>query len=283
MKNLKISFFSVIFLMLTTVSYAQLYVDNFGRTKVGVPYSATFDESTEITMALFGSHINGSGARLSFGNYQNATNNGMNLFIGEYKDGSNWDSDILQIHGKNAIFLTGLGHGSSFITKFHTLATNFYTIETGDIVARSIHLWSDNRLKKNMKTLSGSLNVIKRIRGVSYDLITTEDEKELAEENKQVAKNDKEASDMEKVKKGYRYRIDVASKNHFGFSAQEVQIVLPEAVEKNNDGTLAVDYIRFIPLLVEGMKEQQKIIEDQAKIIEDLQKDIISIKKKVGM
>ena len=43
--------------------------------------------------------------------------------------------------------------------------------------------------------------------------------------------------------------------------AQEVKKVLPEAVREREDGYLAVKYDKLVPLLIEGIKEQQKQIE----------------------
>jgi hypothetical protein len=40
-----------------------------------------------------------------------------------------------------------------------------------------------------------------------------------------------------------------------GFIAQEVQRVVPEAVSYADSNTLAVDYSRIVPLLVEAVKE----------------------------
>ena len=246
MKNLKVSLF---FMMCATTTFAQLKIDNVGRTKIGANYTDTFDDDNQVTMALFGNQTNGGGAKLSFGNYRNSANNGMNLFIGEYNDGGNWDSDILHVHGKKAIYFTGNGSATSVLTKFHTAATNpYWDLETGAIVAYSISTWSDNRLKTNMKTMLGSLDKIKQLRGVTYDLITTNYEKELAEVNKTVAKDAKEAEDLDKIKKALRYKIDVKSKNCLGFSAQEVQAVFPHAVEKDNNGLMAVNYIAIIPV-----------------------------------
>jgi Chaperone of endosialidase len=268
----------------TTSVFAQLKVDNIGRTRIGAAYGTTFDDDNQITMALFGNQTNGGGAKLSFGNFRNTANNGMNLFIGEYNNGGNWDSDILQIHGKNAIYFTCYGKGLGILTKFHTPITNpNYDVETGSIVAYSIYTWSDNRLKTNMKTMTGSLDKIKQLRGVTYDLITTNLEKDLESINKTVAKDAKEAEDLDKIKSSLRHKIDEKSKNCLGFSAQEIQAVFPQVVEKDNNGILAVNYTAIIPILVEGIKDQQKIIDDQAKVIDALQKDNMAIKKKIGM
>lgn len=46
-----------------------------------------------------------------------------------------------------------------------------------------------------------------------------------------------------------------------GFLAQNVEKVVPEAVNENEDGYKGVDYARLVPLLLESIKEQQKQIE----------------------
>lgn len=51
---------------------------------------------------------------------------------------------------------------------------------------------------------------------------------------------------------------------------QEVQKVYPELVKENNNGELSVNYIGLIPVLVEGMKEQQRQLDEQRKLIDEL-------------
>jgi hypothetical protein len=53
-----------------------------------------------------------------------------------------------------------------------------------------------------------------------------------------------------------------------GFSAQEVQALIPEAVhekigEDTTPGMLAITYDELIPVLVNGIKEQQVMIHNQ--------------------
>jgi hypothetical protein len=68
-------------------------------------------------------------------------------------------------------------------------------------------------------------------------------------------------------------RLDQQSKDptSLGFIAQDVQKVVPEAVtyDKEND-VFAMNYSAIIPLLVESIKEQQKMILAQQKQIEKL-------------
>ena len=73
------------------------------------------------------------------------------------------------------------------------------------------------------------------------------------------------------------------STDQIGFSAQEVQTVLPQLVKTTSSGMFAVNYVSVIPVLVEGIKEQQAIIDAQAVEIANLKNDIIAIKRKIGM
>lgn len=273
MKTSKFLFVIMFFFTSFSVTLAQLTVDAVGRSRIGANFTNTFDDNNEVTAAIFGSQTNGSGGRLVFGNYRNGANNGMNVFIGEYNNGTNFDTDILQLQGKNAIYVTGYGTANSFIAKFHTPATHsYFSFETGNIVAPDIYLWSDTRLKKNIKPIGNSLESIQKLRGLTYDMLTDKEEKELAEINKIKPKDQKEAADVEKMKQAMRYRIDVKSKNHLGFVAQEIQAVFPQAVQADNDGILAVNYVTLIPVLLEGIKEQQAQIEAMKKEIELLKK-----------
>ncbi|MDD3877160.1 MAG: tail fiber domain-containing protein [Bacteroidales bacterium] len=52
------------------------------------------------------------------------------------------------------------------------------------------------------------------------------------------------------------------NKQHFGFIAQDVQQILPELVYEGEDGILGIDYIGFIPLIIETIKQQNAKIDD---------------------
>ena len=125
-------------------------------------------------------------------------------------------------------------------------------LNTGDITAYA----SDKRLKKNIKNIPNALQKINSINGVTYDW-------KLEECNKW---------DF------YPKESDV------GVIAQEIQEVIPEAVtyapfdidpliegkSKSGQNYLTVQYEKLVPLLIEGMKEQQTQIEELKNKIEIL-------------
>ncbi len=70
---------------------------------------------------------------------------------------------------------------------------------------------------------------------------------------------------LEKVEQinGYTYEFKADdSKRHAGVIAQEIEGVLPEIVNKGNDGLLGVEYGNISALLIEAIKEQQKKIQE---------------------
>ena len=59
----------------------------------------------------------------------------------------------------------------------------------------------------------------------------------------------------------------------FGVIAQEVEKIFPELVNKDSEGKLAVAYANFTPILIEAIKEQQKMIEELQERLAVLEKD----------
>ncbi|WP_279205967.1 tail fiber domain-containing protein [Obesumbacterium proteus] len=109
---------------------------------------------------------------------------------------------------------------------------------------------SDIRLKKNLEKIESATDKIQKLTGYTYDKATFIGSKE-----------------------SYR---------DAGVIAQEVQAVLPEAVniiDLNDTPTLAVSPSAMIALLVESTKEQAEKLEKQNQLIEELMKRISKLEK----
>jgi len=76
--------------------------------------------------------------------------------------------------------------------------------------------------------------------------------------------------------KGVRYHwIENDSLPYLGFIAQDVINILPESVRYSEQNDLySMEYTAIIPILVEGIKEQQQIIEHQQQQIDELKKAV---------
>jgi co-chaperonin GroES (HSP10) len=108
---------------------------------------------------------------------------------------------------------------------------------------------SDKRLKKDISLLNSSINQINKLEAYQYHYL------------------DNTAADA----------------LSYGFMAQDVQKLFPEAVKetdiKNGEKRLGINYQYFTVLAIKGIQEQQQIIENQNKKIENLQAQIDDIKK----
>ena len=69
----------------------------------------------------------------------------------------------------------------------------------------------------------------------------------------------------------YTKKDDEDGKRYAGVSAQDVRKVLPEVVSEDDEGMLSVAYGNLVALLIEGMKDQQHIIENLNERIETLE------------
>lgn len=115
---------------------------------------------------------------------------------------------------------------------------------------------SDATYKENITTLNASLSKIVKLRGVEYNHKTKIDANNS---------NKKSSTEPEALR--------------YGFLAQEVETIIPEAVETGSSGKKFINYQAMIPLLIEAMKEQQTKIEKQDERIQILENQLSAIQK----
>jgi len=109
----------------------------------------------------------------------------------------------------------------------HTLHVN------GEVAGRGSFLsLSDVRCKENINPITNSLPTLMKLQGVRFNWNNSE----LTGENP-------------------------PKEPQIGFVAQEVDRILPEIVTKDDQGRHSVAYASLIPMLVEGIKEQENKIE----------------------
>ncbi len=93
---------------------------------------------------------------------------------------------------------------------------------------------SDARMKKDVQPIGDALAIVEQLRGVTFNW-------------------DQDADPS----------MNFDDRNHVGFIAQEVEVVLPQAVTTADDErqTKSVAYSEVVPVLVEAIKQQQAQIE----------------------
>ena len=182
------------------------------------------------------------------------TTGDFNYYIG--KPAGSW-TQPLHIH-----FYTGIrlrSHSSYGGSHFFNIngGVTTATVNDGDNNLRGyydiIAYASDRRLKENIQIIDNAVEKIMKLTGMTYNWNNV----------------------------GIQYGWEPSKEREVGVFAQEVQDVLPEAVKlapfdndggksKSGENFLTVKYEKLVPLLIEGMKEQQAQIEELKNEIKEL-------------
>jgi hypothetical protein len=129
---------------------------------------------------------------------------------------------------------------------------------------------SDERLKDNIQTINNSVPNLFKLSGIKYNFKTTPEDLYFE------GKSSLYEKDTILIRKNV-YEDDFYTRIHFGFSAQNVKEYFPEMVSEDSLGLLSVDYIGFIPLIVEALKSQEQRITTYDSKIAELNTRIIQL------
>jgi hypothetical protein len=135
---------------------------------------------------------------------------------------------------------------------------------------------SDSRLKTDISPIPSALDKVARLNGITFqwneaalDYFTGDIEHTFS------AGPDATPEANQKVWKAERARrYKELSQTNVGVVAQDVEAVLPEAVSTDEAGYKKVAYHELIPLLIEALKEEDKISKGQAQTIARQQSEI---------
>ena len=171
---------------------------------------------------------------------------GAAQFLGLSKDASTYNPLEIRAQGGQQIYLpssssnVGLGTKTPDEGKVEVKGGSVCVDTNSDDTASScIANESDERLKTNITTVSGALDILQQLRGVSFDWRVNDPV----------------------ITQNYSLINRFASQPHsYGLIAQEVMEVLPYAISSETVGEGAVqyyqlDYEKLIPFLIEGVKD----------------------------
>lgn len=204
--------------------------------------ASTLSNNATISGLNFGGVLALTGSGASTGNSTGARLSESYGPIWNLSNGATWHHQVI-----NGSYLSGISAGGG-----NYGSGNYYG--TGDVTA----YYSDERLKTKITIITDAIQKIKSLEGFVYV------ENELARSL------------------GY-----TNEKEQAGVSAQQIQAVLPQAVSlapfdmqgvpetgeiisKTGENYLTVKYDRIVPLLIEGIKEQQAQIEELKNEIKEL-------------
>ena len=212
---------------------------NLDTLTIGTGLSGTsYNGSAAITIANTGVTSNVAGSGISVSGATGAvtiTNSGVRSIA------AGTGVAVSATTGDSCSISIGQSVATSASPTFAGLTINGAITATGDITAFSA---SDIRFKENITAIENPIEKIKMISGNTYD---------WKAENKDIH--------------GFEG-------NDVGVIAQEIEEVLPQLVVTRDNGYKAVKYDKLVALLIEGMKEQQKQIEDLSNKINKLENEL---------
>ncbi len=127
------------------------------------------------------------------------------------------------------------------------ISASYALFVNGSIWANGTTYASDERFKQNIPAIHSPLQTLLQINGVEYEMKTGSFQKNNFQKERQI-----------------------------GLLAQNVEKIIPEAVNEI-DGYKGVDYAKLVPLLIESIKEQQKMIDELKKENSEI-KEILKMK-----
>ena len=173
------------------------------------------------------------------GNYSTATGRNTiasdyaSLVIGQYNSSGSSATSTNLFSTSAPAFVIGNGADSSNKSDAFKVLFNGDTTVSNDLtVSGDVVISSDARLKSNIVSLGSTLPKLLQIDGKSYEM------------------------------KG---------KQKIGVLAQEIQEVFPELVSEDDNEMLAVNYQGLVPVLINALKEQDKIIKSQEARLTDIE------------
>ena len=264
-KKLYIIIFAVIFCLSASTAFSQLKVtgDN-GKVIIGsLPYAASqvwYDEDFDkiLTASIFGKEgAYGAGAKLSFGDFGRRNFYSWNVFIGEW---GNTDTDKLWLHGKNGFYLTyGRAEENQTILSFDVNGDRRLHFNT-ELFAQGIKIPANKSSQQNSSIIKNSIEKINSIDGITYQYKFFNN---IADSTTTQGGSAKEIADQEFFNDLNEEMNNYAPEKN-GFDADQLNEFFPELVETDKDGNSYIDYTGLIPVLVEAIKEQSKIITAQS-------------------
>jgi len=161
------------------------------------------------------------------------------VVVGQYNSSGSSATSADSFSTSAPAFVIGNGTDSSNKSDAFKVMFNGDTTVSNDLtVSGDVVISSDARLKSNIVSLGSTLSKLLQIDGKSYEM------------------------------KG---------KQKIGVLAQEIQEVFPELVSEDDNEMLAVNYQGLVPVLINALKEQDKIIKSQEERLANIENLIANL------
>jgi len=142
----------------------------------------------------------------------------------------------------------------------------------GRLYVNDVQITSDKRAKKDITYFDSKTDNIAKlnsIKGIRFKY------KNNAELKKLLNPNAKDSANADTTLDAFY------NKTQIGIIAQDVQQSYPELVQTDQNGLLSVNYIGFIPILIESVKDLQKQVDNKDSKLINQQTDIDDLKQQI--
>ena len=224
-------------------SASGVYSTAMGRnnTASGL-YSTVMGESTTASAnysTAMGSYTTASGTYSIGMGYRTTASDFASVVIGQYNSSGSSATSATSFSTSNTAFVIGNGTASNAKSDaFKVMFNGDATVSNDLTVSGDVNITSDARLKSNIVSLGSTLSKLLQIDGKFYEM------------------------------KG---------KQKIGVLAQEIQEVFPELVSEDDNEMLAVNYQGLVPVLINALKEQDKIIKTQEERLNKIEELLVNL------
>ena len=226
---------------------AEVGVDYFDYENPGIPELYLQWLDTVTVLKVFGRYGDvAAGAHMTFGDYY--LYNTYTVAVGEL---GYTDTDRLWLHGKSGTYITSGPNALDTVMYYDTHRGNIVKFNH-DVHTSGVFVQSDERFKEDIEPVNDVLPSLYNLEAVTYRLKSnTQKMREgLAEMPALNAKAQQDKEFFEKLYAGQQQGDE-----RYGFLAQNVKEVFPELVHTDEAGSMYVDYIGLIPILVQSINE----------------------------
>jgi len=224
------------------IASANVFLGSSSGTNVTTGYGNTLiGTATNSGATNQGNTVVGLTAGVATG-FDNGTALGANAFVSLGNNSTAIGVNSVACAPNTIVLGSGLA-GSNEVVVIGGCQANFAGVGQLEIInngmwANGLFTASDKRLKTNIEPLDNSLSIILKLGGYSYNY---KDESETG--------------------------VALSKDRTVGVIAQELEEHFPFPLKEGANGYFGVDYNQLIPLLIEGIKEQQGKIEELEKLV----------------
>ena len=232
----------------STASGVNTTASGDGSTAMGNSTTASGNASTTIglsttasgnTSTAMGFATTASGSRSTAMGVNTTASDYGSLVIGQYNSSGSSATTATSFSASNTAFVIGNGiNGSNKSDAFKVMFNGDATVSNDLTVSGDVVISSDARLKSNIVSLGSTLAKLLQIDGKSYER---------------------------------------KAKQKIGVLAQEIKEVFPELVSEDDNEMLAVNYQGLVPVLINALKEQDKIIKSQEERLTNIENLIANL------